>query len=200
MKNKNSSFFAIIFCAFFILFCPARLFASVDIELPLDANLGFSEIPLDDHQNFTQFFPYFTIGPIRAQYVFDSENRWSFGLGGSVFAWPFQNFAFTASANFLLCQFKNAGSLELSNIFEPGLFMLFSDYYVVEGENSGKTVTKANCSLSLSYLLNLIYRLNNDSGFYCGLGCYVAGTKVDSSLCILYGINTTFGWRIKTGE
>ena len=42
----------------------------VEIETPLAMTLGLTEIPLDDHDTYSLFLPYFAEGPLRARYIF----------------------------------------------------------------------------------------------------------------------------------
>ncbi|MCR5698985.1 MAG: hypothetical protein K6G52_05000 [Treponemataceae bacterium] len=187
--------FILILLVCFSLFVPC--FAAVDIDLPVNGNLAISEISFDGHESYSHMFMYLTFGPIRAQYVFEENvpEKWTFGVGGSFFFWPFFNLSATGSANYTLCTFENGSTLELSNMLEIGLFMYLSHYYNVETENGGYSIMLPTFGPSLSYNINLIYRMK---GFYCGGGFYCAGTGFDSSMFIVYGADVVLGWRIPT--
>lgn len=185
----------LILIGFITLFVPC--FAAVDVEFPINGNLAISEIFLDGHESYSHMFMYLTFGPARAQYIFEENvpERWTFGVGGSFFFWPFMNFSATGSASFLLAEFSNGSRLELSNMLEIGLFMFFSHYYNVETENGGYSIMLPTFGPSLTYNLSLIYRMK---GFYCGGGFYCAGTGFDASVFIVYGADVILGWRIPT--
>ncbi|MCR4790583.1 MAG: hypothetical protein K5839_05835 [Treponemataceae bacterium] len=191
---KKKTLLGLLVLVFASLYC----FASVDIEIPIDINLGLSEIPSDGHESYSTFYPYFTMGPVRASYIFDDftgKSDWTFGCGAGFFPWPFQACTLTASAFYTVCRFSNGGYLDLAGLIDFGLLWLISGYYDV---TSGKTINQAYFGPAGACSLNVYYRHPEKMAFYCGAGFNISCGGMDNSAFFLYTLNLSMGWRIST--
>ena len=166
----------------------------VEIETPLAMTLGLTEIPLDDHDTYSLFLPYFAAGPLRARYIFpsDDEGRWAFGLGGAFVPWPFRMFTVNGSASYTLCTFPSGASLALTNTLDAGLFMYPVTIYDV---NEWKNVDKTYFSPVAIYSLDLIYRPAPEKAkIYLGGGFNVGNAFLYGSDFFVYALHFVFGF------
>ena len=188
----------IIFILILLLnFVSALCFADIDIEIPIDIVLAKSEFPLDNHKSYSMFFPYFSAGPLRCSYIFESpeDSKWTFGVGGSLIILPFQTLSAFGSASYRLCSFENGGVLELTNMLDLGIFCKFYSYFDV---TEGKRAIKPYISPAIGYTLNLYYRNLKKMGFYVGTGLFCGTASIYDSIMVLYGVDVAFGFRIST--
>lgn len=186
MKKFKALIFAFIFSTAFVSG------NSIDLELPLKIEFAKSENELNHNYSNTSMlkFPLPFTGPARVSYVFEKpESKWSFGVGCSVYVYPFQTLSVSGSARYHIYTFENGNSLELRNILDAGLFMHFKGYYNVE---KGKRDVMSSISPFVEYSPMIFYIKNN---FEFGFGPDFAAACDQNFLKVFYGINFNFGYK-----
>lgn len=175
-----------------ITFCTSKIFANVDIEFPLKFIVGETKISQSTAfaSTATTPFPLPFFGPLRAHYLFEDCQRWTFGLGGSAYLWPFQSLALSGKAIFTIKTFKNSNSLELVNILDLGMTGKGNKYFNAEEQKNTFTYSVAP---GFEYTLMLNYRWGKWSA---GFGPSVGFSAYGGNIIGLYNVNASISYAL----
>ncbi len=180
----------------FLTFFSLGAFAAVDVEIPAKIIFAYSDVDLksDFSQTVPTSFPLPFAGPARVLYLFDKteESRWTFGLGGSTYVFPFQTIAASASAAFNLLDFKNGNSLEIFNVLDAGYLHYAYKYF---DSSLGRRTSKHFNSFCAEYNLSAVYRWKGNFKGFVGFGPQIGITSLDKEIFVFYGININLGYR-----
>ena len=191
MKNRS-----LVLALLIVFFSGTPLSAAIDLKIPLDFALGYSEIPLDKHKSYSTAYPYLVPGPISAQYIFQGpSSKWEFGAGASILVFPYQALNAEGSAHFIAAVFPGDSFISLDATVDLGILTYFYKYWDVTLK-SNKTEVSVSPLAILS--LEASWHSSREQGLYAGGGFCAAFSRLRSSVYIPYTFQAHIGYRFAT--